>query len=535
MGGHPKTIELLNGWLKDGSVSDLLDDSRLDGLLTRQWEDYFLKQLLARLTAAERAALTRLSIFQTRLGEDELAYAGVDAAQTARWLDLSLLQRQRGEAQPLPPQMATLLEMLPPAEQAKVQAQTQAPDSYTVHPVVADYLLAQTAADERASLHRWAAVFYGQPFVQMARDHIARSGQSATDEQIEWLARDRDGVVGQMVARTDDMAQARGAMARALDWQRHLFAAGEVDAADEIVIAVYDILARWGERDRAKGLLRRSIDSLDGFGKAVAQGNLATLLLDEGKLAEALAIYEELYETFAVLDAKHQMATALGQMGLILQSMGRFDDGIESSEKAHAISKELENEDMQAMSLHQLSILYHQKEDYTTALAHSQTAEVLARKLNNDQFLAVMLHEQGLIYNRMANAVDSDAARAGHRQQAAERFQDSLAIRHRIGDEAGTGDALGELGKLLKDAGQMNEAIAAFNEALATYRKLGEPVKTGSVLEFLGSVHERQGQYAAALAKYREALALLQQYGSPQQIAIEQNLIAGVLAKMEGG
>ncbi len=70
-------------------------------------------------------------------------------------------------------------------------------------------------------------------------------------------------------------AQARGAMARALDWQRHLFAAGEVEAAGEIVTAVYDILARWGERDRAKGLLRRSIASLEGFNKAVAQGNLA--------------------------------------------------------------------------------------------------------------------------------------------------------------------------------------------------------------------------------------------------------------------
>ncbi len=85
--------------------------------------------------------------------------------------------------------------------------------------------------------------------------------------------------------------------------------------------------------------------------------------------------------------------------------------------------------------------------------------------------LAANLHEQGLIYNRMANAADSDQARADHRQTAAERFQDSLAIKRRIGNEAGAADTLGELGKLLRDAGQMNEAIAAFNEALATYRK----------------------------------------------------------------
>lgn len=285
VGGHPKTIELLNGWLKDGSVGDLLNDPKLDGLLTSQWEEYFLQRLLAKLTAEQQAALTRLSIFQTKLGAEELAYAGVDEVMVGQWLDLSLLQRERGEATPLPPQMAAMLDMLPPAEQAKLQAQTQAPDRYTVDPVVADYLLAQTTADERQPLHRWAAVFYGKPFVETARNYIAQSGQTWTEERIEWFARSDRGVVGQMVARTDNMGQARGAMAQALAWQGHLFAAGEVDAADDIVTTVYDILARWGERDRAKGLLRRSIDSLAGFPQAVAQGNLASLLKDEGKLA----------------------------------------------------------------------------------------------------------------------------------------------------------------------------------------------------------------------------------------------------------
>ena len=125
VGGHPKTIELLNGWLADGSVTDLLNNAQLDGLLTAEWEAYFLKRLLAQLTADQQAALTRLSIFQTKLDEEELAYAGVAEEMVRRWLDLSLLQRERGKAPPLPPQMAALLEMLPPAEQAKVKAQTK--------------------------------------------------------------------------------------------------------------------------------------------------------------------------------------------------------------------------------------------------------------------------------------------------------------------------------------------------------------------------------------------------------------------------
>jgi hypothetical protein len=43
VGGHPKSIELLQGWLASGRVTDLLNDPRLDGLLAQQWEEYFLR------------------------------------------------------------------------------------------------------------------------------------------------------------------------------------------------------------------------------------------------------------------------------------------------------------------------------------------------------------------------------------------------------------------------------------------------------------------------------------------------------------
>ena len=45
VGGHPKSIELLEGWLASGTVTDLLADPSLDGMLTQQWADYFLHAL----------------------------------------------------------------------------------------------------------------------------------------------------------------------------------------------------------------------------------------------------------------------------------------------------------------------------------------------------------------------------------------------------------------------------------------------------------------------------------------------------------
>jgi tetratricopeptide (TPR) repeat protein len=531
VGGHPKSIELLEGWLATGRVSSLLDDPALDGLLREEWEAYFLRALLAQLSAAERAALARLAIFRTPLDREAFDYAQVGDKTVRRWLDLSLLQRERIDTLDLPPQLAALLAQMPEAERRQL---LQA-ESYGVHPVVREYLLGQMPPAARRELHAWAAAYQGRPFVEIARQAAAQSGQSSTDEEIEALARDRHGVVGQLVARTDDMGQARAAMARALEWQHHLFAAGAYESAGEIVTAVYDILARWGERDRAKALLRGSIETLEGGDKAIAQGNLATLLMDEGKLDEALATYQAVYRTFEALGAKQQMAGALGQIGNVYQVMGEYDLAIEKQEQVNQIAQKAQIAEYEAISLHQLSMLYRGKGDYAMALARSQEAEKLARQLKNDQFLAAMLHEQGLILNRLAGAAQSEAERETQRRAAFERFQESLDISRRIGNEGGAADSLGELGKLLLAAGQLREAIAAFSEALEIYRRLGNPAKAGIVLGFLGSVHERQGQYAAALEKHEQALGLLRQYGSPQQVAIEETLIARVRGKLGGG
>ena len=149
----------------------------------------------------------------------------------------------------------------------------------------------------------------------MARQAVAQSGESWTEEEIESLARSARGVVGQMVARTDDMAQAHAAMGRSLAWRDHLFAAGAYDPAGDIVTAIITVLARWGQRDRAKALLAESIATLEGGNRAVAQGNLANMLEEEGKLAEALATHEAVYQTFQEAGARSQMAVALGANG----------------------------------------------------------------------------------------------------------------------------------------------------------------------------------------------------------------------------
>lgn len=501
VGGHPKSIELLHGWLEQGRITDLLNDAALDRLLLPEWEAYFLRDLLAQIPAAEQEKLARLAIFQDELDAEVLAYASVTERMAARWLDLSLLQR---------------------VEQTQM----------LVHPVVAEYLLGHIGATARRELHCWAAAYYSQPFVAIAREIVAQSGQTWSETEIEELARSKGGVVGQLVHQTQNMKQAQGALARALTWQRHLFIAGEVDAANEIVNAIFSILARWGQRDQAKALQRRSIASLAGLTQAVAQTNLATLLMEEGSLDESLSTYWATYETFAYLDAKQQMAAVLKQMSIVYMKKDDLDAAIEKQETSLRIDEEIRNEEGQVASLHTLSILYRWKREYPTALARSQAAEELARKLGIEAFVASTLHAQGMIYDEMFRAADA-AAEHDYPQIAAERFQQSLTISSRIGDEASAAKSVSQLGKLLRDAGQLSKAIGAFTKAMEIARKSNDPESLAVQFGLLGTVHEQQGEYTAALAKYQEALALFQKYGSPQNLAVVENDIARVRSKME--
>ncbi len=516
IGGHPKTIELLDGWLADGrSLRALLDDPSLSGKLAEEWEAYFLNDLLARLTPAGRDALTTLAILEepfwwqmardllppplTQSGEGRGGGQGrgegeVQALLT-HFLDLSLIQYSHTDK--------------------------DGDAWYTLHPVVRDYLLNGLDDAQRRDLHVRAAAYYGAPFVEEARQAALKSGKAMTHKQIGALARSRQGVVGVWVEQTQYIQHARVALNRAMHWQRHLFQSGQFDAASEIVTAVIPVLHRLGLRDLAKSLLRSSIHSLtDEFSSAVAQGNLANILTDEGYLLEALTIQEHAYDTFAKQNTKRQMAASLSRLGDIHTRMGKHDRAIAKQEASLQIYREISVEEGQAISLHQLSMLYRLKEDYNRALALSHEAEALNRKLNRQEGIVANLHEQGLIYYRLNRP-----------QDAFERFSEGLRVSRYIGDESGVADTLGELGRLYRDAGTMREAFAAFNESLEIRQRLGDP-KMGISLENLGLVHELQGEYVPALEKYQQALSIFQQVGMANEARITQQDITRVKGKM---
>ena len=490
VGGHPKTIELLEGYLAVHSLKEVLENEEIQDQLTAEWERYFMGALLERLRADEEEKLAALCVFRGDFGMDIVAQVGGDSALIEKLRGLELTQREE-----------------------------DAPDGsarYSIHPVVREYLLGRLTEAQREAHRLRAAEYYQRQILEPYRDQLR--DQLTPDNETEFATK----VLRQLAHQTQDMDLARWAVGTSLSWHEHLFAARRYEESGSIVSAVYYVLNRWGQRDLAKALLRDSIATREGANKAVAQGNLATLLKDEGKLDEVLTTYQEVYRTFEELDAKHQMATTLNQISIVHGSKGDYDRAIEAQQASLEIRREIDDEEGQPISLHQLSIFYMFKEDYDRALDASREAKALAHSLGLEHGIAKTLHQQGLILNRMGRPEDAFAC-----------FQESLEIKRRIGDEVGAADTLGELGKLLMDGGLIREAIAAFTEFTETQQRLGNPPKVGAGLEFLGRVHELQGEHDAALEKYQQALALLQRYGVPQQVAVVERDIARAREKLE--
>jgi len=490
VGGHPKTIELLEGYLAVHSLKEVLENEEIQDQLTAEWERYFMGALLERLSADEdeEEKLAALCVFRGAFSMDIVAHVGGGNALIEKLRNLELIQREE-----------------------------DAPDGsarYSIHHVVREYLIEQLTEAQREAHHLRAAEYYQERILGPVRDQIQ---PTPTPEQEPQAARD---VLDQLAHQTQNMGLARWAVGTGLAWREHLFAARRYEEADDIVEVIVPVLSRWGQRDLAKSLLRDNIATREDFNKAVAQGNLASLLMDEGNLDEALATYQEVYRTFEQLDGKQQMAAVLSQISTAHRLKGDYDRAIKAQQASLEIWREIGNEEGQAASLHQLSMLYRHKEGYGGALETSKEAEAIFRKLGIEAHIAATLHERGLILNRM-----------GQPKEAFARFQESLKINRRIGDEAGAGDSLAEIGKLLMLAGQMEEAIAATMEALEIARRLNNPEKMGIRLEALGVIHELQGEYEGALEKYQQALELVQKY-HPPGVPIVEHAIARVRQKL---
>jgi CHAT domain-containing protein/Tfp pilus assembly protein PilF len=92
--------------------------------------------------------------------------------------------------------------------------------------------------------------------------------------------------------------------------------------------------------------------------------------------------------------------------------------------------------------------------------------------------------------------------------QAISYFERVLAIRREVGDRAGEGTTLNNLGEVYRQLSQYAKAIEYYEQALAIRREVQDRAGEGTTLNSLGSAYWSLSQYAKAIEYYEQALTI---------------------------
>ncbi|HEY4230856.1 MAG TPA: tetratricopeptide repeat protein, partial [Thermoanaerobaculia bacterium] len=201
-----------------------------------------------------------------------------------------------------------------------------------------------------------------------------------------------------------------------------------------------------------------------------ARDTLAAALLDEGKVAAALAMMQE-----DVGSRRRRFGPDNPETGRGIFLLGQMQEAANHYAEA--------------------------------AAAYGAAVDTLARTLgpDNPQTAAARYSfAQALAY-------------MGRRDEGEKQFQQALAAQRRsLGDRhPDTGQTLIGLGLLYVNERRYSEADAAFTEALGIFRPLGH-FDAGTCLRMLGVSLTAQERYAEAAARFEEALAVLREKRGPK-------------------
>jgi tetratricopeptide (TPR) repeat protein len=338
----------------------------------------------------------------------------------------------------------------------------------------------------------------------------------------QWGAEERLALLNKAAAYWQGVARDSGSLGDWLSARHYLFEAGEYEAADDIVNEATEILLRWGQIELLLGLLNESARTLQGGSRAVALGNLATVLQGLGAIEPARQVYEQVLEEFERLGDRRNIATALHQLGMLHEDQGEYAEARKLYEQSLAIFQELGDRAGAAGSLHQLGMLHQQQAEFAAARKRYEQALAVFQELGDRAGTASSLDQIGVLLSIQG---DNPTARSYHEQ--------ALKIRQEIGDRQGMAISLHNLGILHQDQGETTEARKRYEQSLAIKQELGNRAGAASSLHNLGNLHYLQGEYTEARKLYEQSLAIDQELGNRAGMATSLHQL-GMLHQEQG-
>lgn len=243
---------------------------------------------------------------------------------------------------------------------------------------------------------------------------------------------------------------------------------------------------------------------------SVAWFLLGRVLQIRGGAQQALPLLQEAGRRFEAFANKHPGVGAegmgsvcLSEQGNCLSALGRYDSAAAAYEEANRRGEQQGDLRGVAVRKSQLgTVRLHQKR-YADALEAYQEARYTFSRLNEPGSVANAWHQIGMMHER-----------AGQPEAAETAYNQSLAIKVGLGDQAGQACTLGQLGNLYDDVLQRTEeAVAFYKRAAEIYGEIGDFLRQGSQWNNLAVTFRKLQRLEEARLAIRRAIECDKPFG----------------------
>ena len=274
----------------------------------------------------------------------------------------------------------------------------------------------------------------------------------------------------------------------------------------------------------AHSLLREAAEFTDGFDswtKSRYDIARAQLLVREGRIGDALEIYDKVWEEAKAQDDISTVALVWVQMGRCYFLQGQYDQAVDAYDTAARYYQELGDHLGRADALRYKGIACN---------AHGQWREAMKTHLESGREAQRAADEsrdrRGKVeaLNRVASAINQAAQVAllnGNTSMARGMAQKALQIWKGTGNSAGQAEAMMTQGRIAEIEGEFQIATSYLEQAIATYGRGVIPSEYGQAraMMFLARVRRRQEQLDEAERMVKDCLETFEQLGRKQQQA----------------
>jgi len=262
---------------------------------------------------------------------------------------------------------------------------------------------------------------------------------------------------------------------------------------------------------------------------AVTLTNMANVKSRQGHLDEAMPLYQESLEMKKKnLGHDSSVAETLNNLGISLHKQGKFDDAITKFEEALDIYKSTVGEESAsvATTTSNMANVLKSKGDLDGAMAKYQEAiEIYKRSVGMDHlFLKSTLYNMGNVMEAKNNL-----------DEAIRLYQESLDIEKQIlgAEHLSVAAKMINIAALLQNKGKLEEAMAMYKDVIEIYEKtVGEDHPNVAITRNnMANIFKAQGRMDQAIDQYQQVLDIKKKaYGvEHSSVAATLNNLAIVL------